>query len=269
MSDCRWGWGWLGGGRNQTRGSALSSSLPSPNIPIAHPNILWVRMPTFIHVLCSELPCSECIYLEKIKPQCEVEDNPGTDLSIFACKFLLFYATATNPITNQSQKTTVSWLLIQWYEPQAWNSSTEIGEPGILRCIFSMDLADSGDFHRAVARLYHHKDNTLVRALNKALFLINLGGIGDLATYSTRNLLIDIVGHRLSACLCCAQVCSRQCYTFGLPLSASSLWPFRHTVILLFLSKGGLWSGGLGEDFLCKTHRVWPPPPSSKRSEGR
>ncbi len=63
-----------------------------------------------------------------------------------------------------------------------------------------MDLADSGGFHRAVARLYHQKDNSLVRALNKALFLIKLGRIGDLATYSTRNLSINIVGHLVVDC---------------------------------------------------------------------
>ncbi len=61
-----------------------------------------------------------------------------------------------------------------------------------------MDLADSGGFHRAVVRLYHHKDNTLVRALNKALFYVKLGEIGDLSTYSTKNLSIDTLGHRLS-----------------------------------------------------------------------
>ncbi len=73
--------------------------------------------------------------------------------------------------------------------------------------IFSMYLADSGGFHRAVARLCHQKDNTLVRALNKALFLIKLGRVGDLATYSTRNLLVpgcrvSVVSGFVVDCLC-------------------------------------------------------------------
>jgi hypothetical protein len=72
----------------------------------------------------------------------------------------------------------------------------EIGDPGILRYIFSMDLADSGHFHRAVARLYHQKDNSPVRALNKALFYVTLGEIGDLWKYSTSNLSTNIVDHR-------------------------------------------------------------------------